>query len=113
VSVDPLDPTARERYLALGVLLEDMPAHHTIQQTLWNALRCHAMTVSGLTMSSADRQSFHNRESQPTGLGHSNEDAGYDRAWNAARPRVVGEEQEFLPAERRGIGSNLAERKAK
>jgi hypothetical protein len=34
-------------------------------------------------------------------------------AWNAARPRVVGEEQEFLPAERREIGSNLAERKTK
>jgi WD40 repeat protein len=36
VSVDALGPIAHERYLALAVLLEDMPAHHTIQQTLWN-----------------------------------------------------------------------------
>jgi WD40 repeat protein len=36
VSVEALDPIARERYLALAVLLEDMSAHHTIQQTLWN-----------------------------------------------------------------------------
>jgi hypothetical protein len=36
VSVDALESTARGRYFALAVLLEDMPAHHTIQQTLWN-----------------------------------------------------------------------------
>jgi NB-ARC domain len=36
VSVDALDPIACERYLALAVLLEDTPAHRTIQQTLWN-----------------------------------------------------------------------------
>jgi hypothetical protein len=30
-------PQARERYLALAVLLEDMPIHPTIQQVLWNA----------------------------------------------------------------------------
>jgi WD40 repeat protein len=36
VSVDDLDHVARERYLALAVLLQDMPAHSAIQQTLWN-----------------------------------------------------------------------------
>jgi hypothetical protein len=37
VSVDALEPTAGERYRALAVLLEDMAAHPTIQQALWNA----------------------------------------------------------------------------
>jgi hypothetical protein len=35
VSVEALDPKARERYLAFAVLLEDMPIHPAIQQTLW------------------------------------------------------------------------------
>ena len=35
VSVDELDATMRERYLALAVLLEDMPASPVIQQCLW------------------------------------------------------------------------------
>jgi WD40 repeat protein len=37
VSVEALDPRARERYLALAVLLEDMSIHPAIQQVLWNA----------------------------------------------------------------------------
>ena len=37
VSVEVLDPKPRERYLALAVLLEDMPVYPAIQQTLWNA----------------------------------------------------------------------------
>jgi hypothetical protein len=37
VSVEALDARARDRYLALAVLLEDMPAHPAIQQVLWNA----------------------------------------------------------------------------
>jgi WD40 repeat protein len=37
VSVDALEAKARERYLALAVLLEDMPIHPVIQQTLWGA----------------------------------------------------------------------------
>jgi WD40 repeat protein len=36
VSVEALDPTARERYLALAVMLEDMRIHPLIQQTMWN-----------------------------------------------------------------------------
>jgi hypothetical protein len=36
VSVEALDSTARERYLALAVMLEDMSIHPMIQQTLWN-----------------------------------------------------------------------------
>jgi hypothetical protein len=39
--------------------------------------------------------------------------AGYDRDWNARRSIADGGGQEFLLAERHGIGSNLAERKAK
>jgi hypothetical protein len=37
VSVDALKGKARERYLALAVLLEHMPIHPVIQQTLWGA----------------------------------------------------------------------------
>jgi len=37
VSVEALDERARTRYLALAVLLEDMPVHPAIQQVLWNA----------------------------------------------------------------------------
>ena len=36
VSVDGLDATVRERYLALAVLLEDMSVPPAIQRTLWN-----------------------------------------------------------------------------
>src|SRR5262249_46605709 len=36
VSVDALETPARERYLALAVLLEDMAAAPPVQQTLWN-----------------------------------------------------------------------------
>ncbi|PYU37274.1 MAG: hypothetical protein DMG54_34265 [Acidobacteria bacterium] len=50
---------------------------------------------------------------KPTGPGQSNGDAGYDRGWNARRSIADGGGQEFLLAERHGIGSNLAERKAK
>jgi hypothetical protein len=46
VSVDALDPTTRERYLALAVLLEDMPAHHRIQQTLWNVEEGEALETA-------------------------------------------------------------------
>jgi WD40 repeat protein len=37
VSVDALEAKARERYLALAVLLEDTPIHPVVQQTLWGA----------------------------------------------------------------------------
>ena len=37
VSVDALDPETRKRYLALAVLLEDIPIHPLIQRVLWNA----------------------------------------------------------------------------
>jgi hypothetical protein len=36
VSVEALDAIARKRYVALAVLLEDMPAAPVVQQTLWN-----------------------------------------------------------------------------
>src|SRR5882724_8248337 len=42
-----------------------------------NPLRCQAMTVSGLTRSSAERQSFHNRESQT------------HKTWSAQRRRSL------------------------
>jgi NB-ARC domain/TIR domain/WD domain, G-beta repeat len=35
VSVDSLESSARRRYVALAVLLEDMPAASAVQQTLW------------------------------------------------------------------------------
>ena len=36
VSVDALEPAARQCYLALAVLLDDMPAAPYVQRTLWN-----------------------------------------------------------------------------
>jgi hypothetical protein len=35
VSVDALEASARRRYVALAVLLDDMPAPPAVQQTLW------------------------------------------------------------------------------
>jgi hypothetical protein len=46
VSVDALDPIARKRYLELAVLLEDMPAHRTIQRTLWNVDQGEALETA-------------------------------------------------------------------
>jgi hypothetical protein len=46
VSVEALDPQARDRYLALAVLLEDMPAHPTIQEVLWNADELHCLDTA-------------------------------------------------------------------
>src|SRR5580658_7806693 len=78
-----------------------------------NPVRCHAMTASGLTMSSADRQWPQNRESQPIGHSQSNGDASDDFGWNTPGSIADGGGQELLLAERHGIGSNLAERKAR
>jgi hypothetical protein len=50
---------------------------------------------------------------KPTGLGQSNGDAGYDRGGNVRRSIADDGGREFLLAERRGIASNLAGRKAK
>src|ERR1700693_2187569 len=47
-----------------------------------------------------------------TWLGPFNADAGYDRGGNARRSIADDGGREFLPAERRGIASNLAGRKA-
>jgi hypothetical protein len=49
VSVDGLretDPKAQERYLALAVLLEDMPIHPIIQQTLWGVDEFEALETA-------------------------------------------------------------------
>jgi hypothetical protein len=46
VSVDALDARARERYLALAVLLEDMPIAPAIQQTLWGADELDALDTA-------------------------------------------------------------------
>jgi WD40 repeat protein len=46
VSVDALDPTDRERYLALAVLLESMAAAPAIQQTLWGVTEAEALETS-------------------------------------------------------------------
>ena len=71
-----------------------------------------AMTVSGLTRSNAERQSFHNRESQThRKCGRPSGDGACAHGSIAARPRADGGEQESLFAEQRGLGNNLAERK--
>ena len=47
VSVDELDATTRERYLALAVLLEDMPIAPAIQQCLWKVVESEAAETAG------------------------------------------------------------------
>ncbi len=46
VSVDELDATTRERYLALAVLLDSMPAHPVVQQTLWQTSEDEAIETA-------------------------------------------------------------------
>jgi WD40 repeat protein len=46
VSVDALDAKARQRYLALAVLLEDVPIHPVVQQTLWGADEVDALETA-------------------------------------------------------------------
>ena len=46
VSVDALEAKARQRYFALAVLLEDMPIHPVIQQTLWGADELDALDAA-------------------------------------------------------------------
>ena len=47
VSVDELDPTTREGYLALAVLLEDMSISPAIQQCLWKVDEFEAAQTAG------------------------------------------------------------------
>jgi WD40 repeat protein len=60
ISVDALDPTPRERYVALGVLPEEMPIHPVIQQTLWNCDEADALETSeqflSLSLTQPDRE---------------------------------------------------------
>jgi len=46
VSAEALDPKARQRYLALAVLLEDMPIPPAIQQTLWGVDEWEALETA-------------------------------------------------------------------
>jgi WD40 repeat protein len=57
VSVEALDEQARSRYLALAVLLKDMPVHPAIQQVLWNAdeLDCRQTAEQFVRLSLAKR----------------------------------------------------------
>ena len=60
ISVDDLEPIPRQRYLALGVLLEEMAAHPSIQQTLWSCDEADAVDTSeqflSLSLAQRDRQ---------------------------------------------------------
>jgi hypothetical protein len=51
VSIDELDATTRERYVALAVLLEDMPASPAIQQCLWKVDKYEAAETAGRLVS--------------------------------------------------------------
>jgi WD40 repeat protein len=51
VSVEALDEISRRRYLALAVLLEDMPVHPAIAQTLWNVEEAEAEETAELFVS--------------------------------------------------------------
>jgi hypothetical protein len=46
VSVDALEPEMCERYLALAVMLEDMPIHPLIQRVLWDADKFDALETA-------------------------------------------------------------------
>jgi WD40 repeat protein len=46
VSVEALDASARVRYLALAVLLDDMPAAPSVQRTLWNVDQGEALETA-------------------------------------------------------------------
>jgi hypothetical protein len=46
VSVDALDQTAQARYLALAVVLEDMPIHPVIQRALWGVSESDALETA-------------------------------------------------------------------
>ena len=58
VSVDALDIPAKERYLALAVMLEDMPVALAVQQTLWNVSEAEALETAdrfvGLSLAQRD-----------------------------------------------------------
>ena len=58
VSVDSLDEQIKERYLALAVLMEDMPAAPIVQQTLWGVDKAEAADTSsqlvGLSLAQPD-----------------------------------------------------------
>ncbi len=58
VSVDALDATARERYLALAVLLEDMAAAPQVQQCIWGVDEAEAAETAeqfiGLSLAQRD-----------------------------------------------------------
>jgi hypothetical protein len=58
VSVDALEPNARDRYVALAVLLDDMPAAPVVQQTLWsvNASEALATAEQFVSLSLAQRE---------------------------------------------------------
>ncbi|MGA2985685.1 MAG: NB-ARC domain-containing protein [Terriglobia bacterium] len=68
VSVEALDPTARERYLALAVLLEDMPIHPAIQQTLWGVDEGEALETAEkfVDLSLAQRDGPQREEETPS-----------------------------------------------
>src|SRR5713226_1526881 len=77
-----------------------------------NSWRCQAMTVSGLTRSSAERQSRSTiAKAIPTGHGQPNGDAAYAHGSNVARPEADAGVQESLLAEQRELGNNLVERR--
>jgi WD40 repeat protein len=51
VSVDALEASARRRYVALAVLLDDMPAAPAVQQTLWGGDAGEALETAELFVS--------------------------------------------------------------
>jgi WD40 repeat protein len=59
VSVDLLDPTAREHYIALGVLLEEMAAAPQVQQCIWGVDENKAAEIAeefvGLSLAQRDQ----------------------------------------------------------
>jgi WD40 repeat protein len=61
VSIEALAPRERERYIALAVLLDDMPATPVVQQTLWNASELDALQTAErfVSLSLAQRDTNH------------------------------------------------------
>jgi hypothetical protein len=55
VSVNALDVTSRERYIALAVLPEDMPAAVPVQQCLWGVNEGEALESAELFLTLSQR----------------------------------------------------------
>ena len=80
VSVDALDDKVRERYLALAVLLEDMPIHPAILQTVWGSDEAEALESAEQLVSLSLAQRVQDQGSGALGEAVRSDGAGQEAA---------------------------------